>query len=108
MPYIHWETQERQDDLEAFLFCRSLLDSKPSNWQDLVSEFLRKPANCPQHQEAKTETMQRLEELYDSLHSILGNTARRYSERAKTELRDPLDELKQTAESFVKATDWNK
>jgi len=105
MPYIHWETQERQEDLEAFIFCQLFVDSKekrPTNWQDILSEFLLRTADLPKNPETKTR--QRLEEFYSSLHKILEKIAKGDSEGEKSQAGDPWGACQKAAASFEKAS----
>src|ERR1700761_8731257 len=103
MPYIHWETRERQGDLEAFIVCKLFLDSKekrPTNWQDILSEFLLRTTDLPNNLKTVTKTRQRLgkdsaktrqclEEFYKSLHMILEKIAKGDPEGEKSEAWDP-------------------
>ena len=54
MPYIHWETQEKQTKLEYFCLCKFIADLEPGLVQGFLSQLATENHELLRNQPAKT------------------------------------------------------
>ncbi|KAL4931480.1 uncharacterized protein BDV17DRAFT_256876 [Aspergillus undulatus] len=78
MPYIHWETQEKQNILESFSLCKFIADMGPRMVRGFLSQLAAEQPSPELHQSSNTYTSERWKTVKEAIdmYTTLANNQR--------------------------------